>query len=262
MLTGLSTDLFGRRLDAALRASHVDTSLVVTSARPTTLAFVELTDGQASYTFYDENTAGRGLTADQLPALPADVTALLFGGISLCSEPAADAYAALAAREAAGRVIALDPNIRPGFISDIARYRARLNGMIAVADIVKVSDEDLNWIYPGADSLADKVCEIHRAGPRMVILTRGGEGATAYMPGGGEVSVPARRVEIVDTVGAGDCFNAGVLARFSELGLLTKRGLAEAPEDRVAEALDFGARVAAVVVSRAGASPPWPEELS
>ena len=116
MLTGLSTDLFGQQLLASLHANHVDTSLLVASDRPTTLAFVQLTDGHASYTFYDENSAGRMLDRADMPMLPDEVSTLYFSGISLVFEPGAEAYAALLKREAAARVVMLDPNIRPGFI--------------------------------------------------------------------------------------------------------------------------------------------------
>ena len=261
MLTGLSTDLFGQQLLASLHANHVDTSLLVTSDRLSTLAFVQLTDGNASYTFFDENSAGRLLELADMPALPDDVSTLYFGGISLTCEPGAEAYAALLKREAPARVVMLDPNIRPSFIRDIRRYRDRLDGMIALSDIVKVSDEDLNWIYPGPQSLFEKLDFVRQAGPSVVILTRSGSDAAAFLKDGTEVSVPVERVEVVDTIGAGDTFNAGVLAKLAELGLLIKDSLAAIDPEPVREALRFGARVAAITVSRAGANPPWRHEL-
>ena len=261
MLTGLSTDLFGRQLLASLHANHVDTSLLITSDRLTTLAFVQLTDGNASYTFFDENSAGRMLDRADLPVLPDEVSTLYFGGISLVFEPGAETYAALLKREAAARVVMLDPNIRPSFIRDIRRYRDRLDRMIALSDIVKVSDEDLNWIYPGPESLFEKLDFVRQAGPSVVILTRSGAGATAFLEGGTEVSVPVERVDVVDTIGAGDTFNAGVLAKLAELGMLIKGSLAAIDPDPMREAIGFGARVAAITVSRAGANPPWRHEL-
>ena len=261
MLTGLSTDLFGQQLMASLHANHVDTSLVVTSDRLSTLAFVQLTDGNAAYTFFDENSAGRMLDRADMPALPDEVSTLYFGGISLTCEPGAEAYAALQEREAAARVVMLDPNIRPSFIRDIRRYRDRLDQMIALSDIVKVSDEDLNWVYPGPQSLVEKLDFVRQAGPSVVILTRGGSGATAFLTDGTEVSVPVDRVDVVDTIGAGDTFNAGVLAKLAELGLLIKDSLAAVDPDRMREAIHFGNQVAAITVSRAGANPPWRHEL-
>ena len=261
MLTGLSTDLFGQQLMASLHANHVDTSLLVTSGRPTTLAFVQLTDGQATYTFYDENSAGRMLDQADMPALPDDVSTLYFGGISLVFEPGAEAYAALLKREASARVVMLDPNIRPSFIRDIRRYRDRLDGMIALADIVKVSDEDLNWIYPGPQSLFEKLDFVRQAGPSVVILTRSGSDASAFLKDGTEISVAVERVDVVDTIGAGDTFNAGVLAKLAELGLLIKDSLASVDPEPMRDALRFGTRVAGITVSRAGANPPWRHEL-
>ncbi len=261
MLTGLSSDMFGRQLANALAASTVETSLVVTTDRPTTLAFVQLTDGQATYSFFDENSAGRMLTPADMPALPAGVSVLYFGGISLACEPCADAYATLLAREGKGRAVMLDPNIRPGFIRDEPRYRDRLGAMIARTDILKVSDEDLNWIMPAPLSPGEKAAVMLEQGPSLLILTRGKEGATGYLRNGLEVTVPARRVAVVDTVGAGDTFNAGVMAKLSELGVLSRPALKDLSGDAVRAALTHGARVTAVTVSRAGANPPWAGEL-
>lgn len=261
MLTGISTDSFGTLLSGALQANGVDTSHVVHADRPTTLAFVELHEGHASYMFYDENSAGRMLSPDELPAVSDDVMALYFGGISLACEPCADTYAGLLAQAGAGRAVMIDPNIRPGFIRDADRFRTRLGSMLGQADIVKVSDEDLAWLHPDPVPLMDKVAAVLERGPALVIVTRGGEGATAYMADGGEVSVPALRAAVVDTVGAGDTFNAGVLASLSGQGLLTKEALRRLSGQAVRDALTFGARVAAVTVSRAGANPPWASEL-
>ncbi len=262
MLTGVSTDVFGQQLSAALAASHVDTAHIITSDRPTTLAFVQLTDGHATYSFFDENSAGRMLAPDDMPELSSEVSALYFGGISLACEPGADAYLALLEREGDTRVVMIDPNIRPGFIADEPRYRARLDRMIRKSDILKMSDEDLNWIVSEPLSLNEKVEKMLEMGPALLILTRGGAGATGFLSDGTEVNVSAQRVEIVDTVGAGDTFNAGVMAKLSELGLLSKPALSGLSAQDASAALGFGAKVAAVTVSRAGANPPWAGEVA
>ena len=261
MLTGLSSDMFGQQLSDALQASHVDTTHVVTSNRPTTLAFVQLQDGHASYSFFDENSAGRMLATDDLPELSSEVSSLYFGGISLACEPGASTYAALLKQEGSTRAVMIDPNIRTTFIEDADTYRDRLDRMMALADIIKVSDEDLNWIIPEPLSLDEKVKRVQAKGPSVVILTRGGDGATGFLADGTEVNVPAQRVEIVDTVGAGDTFNAGVLAQLSTLGMLQKSKLKTLSADAMTQALEFGARVASVTVSRAGANAPWAVEL-
>ncbi|MFK7868401.1 MAG: carbohydrate kinase [Roseobacter sp.] len=258
-VSGLSTDLFGQQLRDALDHSHVHSDHAVISDKPTTLAFVELNDGHATYTFYDENTAGRSLTPDMIPDLPASVDALYFGGISLISEPCADFYLALATRAHADHVVMLDPNIRAGFIKDEASYRRRLEQMIALADIVKVSDEDLDWIVPGAGTLEEKAKTL--GAEKFLVVTRGSKGALGYLPGGSPIEVEARTVDMVDTVGAGDTFNAGVLAALARAGVLTKKEIRRlTPEDGV-KALAYGASVAAITVSRAGANPPWAHEI-
>ncbi len=258
-VSGISTDLFGEQLIAALKASNVDPRYAVRADRPTTLAFVHLVNGQASYAFYDENTAGRMLEPDDMPADLGDARALLFGAISLIPEPCGSAYEALMAREHKNRVCMLDPNIRTGFIKDADAHRARMDRMIAMVDIVKLSDEDLGWFGLPKDP-AEAARHWLDRGVKLVIVTRGGEGATAYTAHH-DVSMPARRVEVVDTVGAGDTFNAGVLAALYKSGNLTKDAVAALGEEAIADALSLGMRAASITVSRAGANPPWENEL-
>ena len=253
-LSGISTDLFGQILDATLAASKVDASLAIRSPRPTTLAFVKLTDGQAEYAFYDENTAGRMITPDDLPVLPDSVTALFFGGISLPPDPCGETYETLMLREAERRVTMLDPNIRPGFITDEAGFRARIGRMMAAANIIKSSDEDLAWLGLEVRDLLD-------AGAKLVCLTEGSKGVTACWHGG-ETFVAAKKVEVVDTVGAGDTFSAGLLAGLERDGLLSKEALSNLSAELIAPALELGVAAAAVTVSRAGANPPWLSELA
>ncbi|KAF0675375.1 carbohydrate kinase family protein [Profundibacterium mesophilum] len=259
LFSGLSRDMFGEMLVEALGASQVDASLAARSDLPTTLAFVTLVDGQARYAFYDENTAGRMLSQADLPDPGERCEALFFGGISLAVEPCAAAYEALAARESDKRVIMLDPNIRPDFIKDEAAYRARIDRMIARADIVKLSDDDLRWLM-GDGSIPELASGILERGPALVCITEGAEGASAYHAGG-TLRVPARPVEVVDTVGAGDTFNAGILAALSRGGALGKSALRALGEDQVRAALQLGVQAAAVTVSRAGANPPRAGEL-
>ena len=251
--SGLSTDLFGQLLTDALAASGVDASPAARSNRPTTLAFVRLVDGQASYAFYDENTAGRMLGQGDLPDTPAK--ACFFGGISLVGEPCGAAYEAMMLARAETGVTMIDPNVRQGFVTDPAAYRARLARMMAAADIIKISDEDLEWIrgdHDGAALLGERTS--------LVLLTRGAEGATVFTRSG-RFDAPAVKAEVVDTVGAGDTFNAGVLAGLDEAGLLDRAALATATEDALRPAIALGAQAAAITVSRAGANPPWRREL-
>nr|WP_321456624.1 carbohydrate kinase [uncultured Cohaesibacter sp.] len=260
-LTGLSSDLFGEQIKQTLQESNVGASLCKQSKLPTTLAFVKLENGHASYHFYDENSAGRMFSIDDVGGVPASIDAFFFGGISLAVEPCARAYEALALREAANHLVMIDPNVRPSFIEDADIYRKRIISMIGICDIVKLSDEDLAWFFPDHQTLDAQVAEIKKLGPSVVLITKGAEGATAYLANGREISVASKKVSVVDTVGAGDTFNAGILAKLSELGLLSKEAIRQISDDQIALAMEFAARVAAVTVSRKGANPPWSSEL-
>ena len=261
MLTGVSTDIFGQQLESSLEASHVDASLSIRTDRPSTLAFVKLTDRHASYSFFDENSAGRMIKFTEIPELPDEISTLFFGGISLAAEPGAQAYAKLCGLEGNDRLVMIDPNVRPGFIENEEIYRERLKAMIGKADIVKVSDEDLNWLIQGPLSLKQKIDCVLEQGPKIVLMTRGGDGAFAFCANGSEISVASEPVTVADTVGAGDTFNGGFLAKISELGYLSKDYIAEIPKEKLKHALAYGAKVAAKTVSREGANPPWADEL-
>ena len=255
--SGISSDLFGDMLRAQLAASSVDSSPAAISDRPTTLAFVTLTDGHASYAFYDENTAGRMLSPDDLP----DVTpqTLFVGGISLAVEPCAQTYEALVAQHSKTAVVMMDPNVRPSFIADADHYRTRIGRMLDHCDIVKLSDEDLAWFMPDT-STEDAAHRLVEDGVRLVCVTQGAIGVTGYTPDH-TVFVPAEKARVVDTVGAGDTFNAGVLASLHQADALHKDKIANLDEDTIRNALAYGAKVAAITVSRAGANPPWVSEL-
>lgn len=258
--SGISTDMLGDILADTLQASQVDTALCARSNRPTTVAYVKLVNGQATYAFYDEGTAGRLLAVSDLPMLPDTVKTLFFGGISLVNDPAASTYEALQARESATRVTMIDPNIRPGFIAGKeAEYRPRIERMIARADIVKLSDEDLHWLL-GAGDLETLARQIIERGPKVVFITEGAAGARAVTATKNRFIV-ARAVTVADTVGAGDTFNAGALAALHGAGALTKPRLAAITDAELDAALTLGTRAAAVTVSRAGANPPWAHEL-
>ena len=261
LMSGISTDIFGQQLLAELNASNVDTSNVILSDRPTTLAFVQLTDGQASYLFYDENSAGRMISVEDMPHQLDAVKAFLFGGISLHCDPGAEAYVRFAETHAHNSVVMVDPNIRPRFISNEILFRGHIERMLRLADIVKVSDEDLNWLFPELETIETKIAKLQKLGAALVILTCGGDGVRAWRPEGNPIFVNSLKADVVDTVGAGDSFNAGFLTKLAEAGLLNKDSIRVILESDIIAALNFGVRTAAITVGRAGPNPPWRDEL-
>ncbi len=256
---GISTDLMGEILIAGLEQSGVDHSLCPRSSLPTTLAFVKLTDGHAEYAFYDEMTAGRMITDADLPD-PQGVTAAHFGAISLIPEPCGSTFEALATSLKDRAVISLDPNIRAGFVDEEAIYRARLDRMLNFADIVKVSDEDLAWLRPDI-AFEDIAAGWLARNASLVILTRGDKGAVAITRKG-RFETAAIPATVVDTVGAGDTFNAGLLAGLRRAGVLSRPALRQLEEAQLRPALELAAKVAAITVSRVGANPPWASEIA
>lgn len=255
----ISRDPFGEMLLRPLSEAGVNTDLCPRTDRLTTLALVTLTGGEARYSFYDEGSAGRMLTDRDLPALPGTVQALFAGGISLVPDPCGAAIESLIARDGDRLPVMLDPNIRPFFIADADAYRARLSRLIARADIVKLSGDDLEWLYPGV-APDDAARQVLAQGPRLVLQTGGAAGARAHWAGE-TVAAPAIRTTVADTIGAGDTFNAGVLASLRRQGVLTKAGLSAITAGQIAAALALGAQAAAVTVSRPGANPPWAHEM-
>ncbi|MDD7942711.1 carbohydrate kinase [Actinomycetospora lutea] len=255
MLTRLSTDPFGDALVRRLEANAVDTGLVQRGPEPTTLAVVTLdAAGAARYAFHVAGSADR-LVADP-GELPADTAAVAVGTLSLVLEPGASRYADLAVREAErGRLVSLDPNLRPGLVDDPDAVVARLDRIARVAGLVKLSDEDAERWGRTPEDVLD-------AGAGAVVLTRGSSGLAAYTRGGGVVTVPADSVgPLVDTIGAGDSVHAALLAWLADHDALDRDTVTRLDGDDWAAALGFAARAAAWTVSRAGAEPPWRREM-
>ncbi|MFJ9735299.1 carbohydrate kinase [Streptomyces sp. NPDC101171] len=249
-----SRDPFGEALLDGLRRAGVEVSDVQRGPEPTTLAVATVdTDGSAAYSFYVDGTADRLFTAPA--ALPAGTRAVSFGTCSLVLEPGASAYEKLMREAAAqGLFTALDPNIRTGLIPDADAYRARFRGWLPSVTLLKLSAEDAEW-------LGGTPREWLAAGPSAVVVTRGGEGLTVHTRDGAEYSVPGEKVEVVDTIGAGDTVNAALLHGLAAQDALSPGGLTALGPDGWRRLLRFAARAAAITCSRAGAEPPFAAEL-
>lgn len=256
----ISRDPFGDQILRPLVQARVNTDLCPRTDRLTTLALVTLMNGEARYSFYDEGSAGRMLRPDDLAPIPNSVTALFAGGISLVPDPCGATIEALIAAHHDRLPVMIDPNIRPFFIADPDAYRARLARLLPLADIVKMSADDLEWLHPDL-SPEDAARRILSTGPKLVLQTGGEAGARAIWAGD-PVHAPAVRTQVADTIGAGDTFNAGVLASLDRQGLLSKQGIAAITPDQIRAALTLGAQAAAVTVSRPGANPPWAHEMT
>jgi fructokinase len=262
-LSRLSTDFFGDLLVETLIGNSVDCRHVKRTTDPTTLAFVSQPgSGEPQYAFFSNGAADRCITEHDLPAaFDNGVTAihLSLGAITLLTETAAGTYEALLRREAKRRVIIFDPNIRAGLISDRAAYCRRLEALIGICDLVKVSRADLEWLYP--DRVIEVSAEAWRGlGPRLVVVTLGADGAMALM-GGERVAVPGRKVKVVDTVGAGDSFHAALVAGLHDHGTLTIDGLPKLKLEALQRLLTRATAAAAITCNRAGANPPTKAEL-
>ncbi|MGH2919673.1 MAG: carbohydrate kinase family protein [Solirubrobacteraceae bacterium] len=249
----LSTDRLGRTLERMLAEDGVALDSVVRTSEPTTLALADVdAGGGASYHFYAAGTSAPGLTVEEaLHAIPSDVAALHVGTLGLVLEPLATALEAVVARLAERTLVAVDPNCRPSTIADPVAYRERLRRVLERADLVKVSVDDLAWLDPGRPAV-EAARALLAAGPAVVLLTCGAEGATV-VTASRAVHVAPQPASVVDTIGAGDAFNGGFLAwwRSRELG---REELAD--DELVVEAARFASLVAARTVERAGATPP------
>lgn len=260
-LSVLSTDIFGQMLRRFLIDEKVDLSLARESDHPTTLAFVQTgPDGVPQYAFIGEQAADRILTEDMLPdTLSDDIRALSFGSFSLAVEPCGTAYEALMRREQGHRVIALDPNVREHLIPDQRAYRERLDRLLQMASIIKVSTEDLTVLYQ-SESPEDIARRWQATGPTVIIVTDGSNGAYTLL-NDTWTHYSGERVTVADTVGAGDTFQASLLAGLALTGQLDLVSLRNMTQDRLAPIVKRAITAAAITCTRRGADLPRTAEL-
>lgn len=255
----ISSDAFGRLLRRGLEKSRVSPAYLSVGSEPSSLAFVHLEGGEAEYAFYSQGTASRMQLAEHLPELP-DQAVLHFGSISLVLEPVASTLEGLMQKEAGRRFISLDPNIRPALIPDRQQYLGRLERWLGLVNLVKASEADIKWLYPGesVERVAERWLE---HGPACVLVTLGSAGAFGLAKEG-RVYVEAPQVNVVDTVGAGDAFMSGTLAWLQRAGALAADGIKRIGLDEIKQLLRYASRLAALTCERAGADPPWDYQLT
>lgn len=257
LLTAIGDDARGDAIRAHLDESGVQlTPASVRPGRTSTAEAVLDAYGAATYTFdltWDPDTAG-------LPEAP---DAVHTSSIAAVLEPGATTLSALLRSARGSSTISYDPNARPTLMGAPEDVRARIEENIALSDVVKASDEDVAWLY-GTEDVEDVAASWRDLGPSLTVLTRGGDGAVAFSASG-RVQVAPVQVEVVDTVGAGDTFSAGILDALAAKGLLgadRREMLAAIPSDDLATVLRRAAALSAITVSRAGANPPWSHELT
>jgi len=255
----LSQDGFGRILRARLDGDGVTLAVPQLTEAPTTLAAVDVDPaGGPHYHFYLAGTSSAALDYPLLSAaLPGGVAALHAGSLALVMEPIATSIERLITRDVPpDALVMIDPNCRPQVITDQRAYLARLSRILRRTDVVKVSVEDLGYLFPGEPAHSAAAALLDQ-GPALVLLTDGPRTARAFLPGQ-EVTVDVPVVKVVDTIGAGDAFGGAFLARWSG-NELTRSDLHRA--DPVREALQAAVEVAALTCTRVGAEPPWLAEV-
>lgn len=255
-------DHFGDLLLANLAGNDVDLRYCVEAGQPTSLAVVSLdADGSACYRFHVDGTADWAWQATELPAeLPHDILAVHTGSLAVALAPGADVLTAWFVRQRKWRTTSFDPNIRPALIGPREDYLPKLEALVAASDIVKVSEEDLAWAYPGHDPLAVAQRWQRELDARLVIVTFGAEGAVAVHESG-TVHRVAAVSSVVDTVGAGDTFSAAILHWLAGHDRLAKPCIDGLTAPELAAALDYASAAAGVACTRPGADPPHAHEL-
>jgi fructokinase len=258
---GISTDLFGRMIADHARASEVDLRFATRSDHQTTLAFVRTVGGEPQYAFYDEGTASRHWTW-QSGTLPLDrIEVLHVGSTTLVDERSAAETLALVQEARRSVTVSFDPNCRPNLVTDKPRYVERMAAFAAAAHIVRMSDVDYDYLYGDGDP-AHRAADWLAEGASLVVITRGADGAEAWHGTAGSVAVAAPAGPVVDTIGAGDSFQAALLFALQALGQSRTQALAELSAEALRRALSFAARCAAITCSRPGADPPRRAEIA
>ena len=249
---------FGRLLRDRAAAEGIDLSGAARATEPATLAVVSLEGpGQATYEFYSEGTADWQWTIAELRRRPSETEILHFGSIASWTPPGSKRIDQLV-REARARkavLVSYDPNVRPAVLASPARGRTLVERSVRRAHLIKASREDLEWLYP--ELSLDEVCaRWNKLGAALVVVTDGAHGAIAYREGADPLRRPGRKIQVVDTIGAGDSFTAGLLSGVARRGLHRPGRLAAIPESALVEVVDEAVLVSSITCERTGADPP------
>jgi fructokinase len=255
---GIARDRIGDFLFEILEREGVDTRYAPRKDVYTTLSVVaQGQDGGPRYTFYGSGAADRIVEPSDLPAaLPDDVAAITFGSYSMAVDPVGETQLLLAERERGRRVISVDPNLRPSIIGSLEAWERRFARFLRCATLVKASDEDIAIAYSGRRSLEETARAWLEAGPSCVVVTRGGEGAVAFTKGAEPLTLPGRKVDVVDTVGAGDTFHAALLAALAERGRLSPMGVSGLDRETLGDVIAYAILASSITCTRRGADLP------
>ncbi|MGJ4958243.1 carbohydrate kinase family protein [Bradyrhizobium sp. HKCCYLRH2015] len=258
---GISTDLFGSMIAAHAQGSNVDLGYATRSPDQTTLAFVRHVGSEAQYAFYDAETAARKWTFRPGSIPFADIDAIHVGSTTLIHDLGAAETRALIAATQGTVTISFDPNCRPNLVTDKAAYRAGMDGFAGSADLIKMSDVDFDYLH-GHDDYAARADALLSRGTSLVVVTRGPNGALGWHAQAGAVEVSVPQVEVVDTIGAGDTFQAGLLFALRKLGRIGREALKALSQTEMRKALAFAGACAAVTCTREGADPPRWDDMA
>lgn len=257
---GISNDLFGATIADYARASHVDLRYAARSPRPTKLAFVQTIAGEPHYTFYDQDTASRHWTYRPGSIPFAGIDAIHFGSTTLVDRAVAAETMRMIDEARGATTISFDPNCRPDLVADKANYVDRMERFAARADVVRLSEADFAFLY-GSCGYAAKAEALLAAGAKLVVVTLGARGAQAWHRQAGAIDVAAPAVDIVDTIGAGDSFQAALLYALRAIGRIAPEPLSRIGPSELHRVLTFANACAAVTCGRRGADPPRLSDL-
>lgn len=259
LLTCISTDMLGRRLVKILGQESVSTKYLLRSGRRTTLSLVSVDNsGQPEYQFYGQGSADCSVQPSELPDIEAEVTGIHFGSYSLVVKPVADAFASLVA-QSGELFVSLDPNIRPTIEPDMDIWRERIDAYSGQADLMKISAEDMDFLYPDVPH-ENMIVDWLDKGVSLAIITDGGNTCAAWIKSGYKLRKPAFKNDIIDAVGGGDSFQAALLCRLARNGN-PKQEVANLGAESLGTLITHALAAASITCSRRGADLPNADDV-